>query len=245
MTNRLVAIGTKKGLFMARRNGSDRWELDGPHLLMNVVGAIGIDTRAGRPRVLAGTDHGHWGPSMSYSDDLGASWQETDHAPISFPTETGVSLVKLWQIQAAGADRPGVVYAGTEPAALFCSEDGGLTYELVNGLWHHPDRTRLIEWIPEAGMLYLHTIVVDPRDSDTSALALSSSGPSARAPAICTASNTPESTLVFKRQYAAIASALPRIAAHRQPDILQHFDSENTSTPTSMAPGVARNDGAT
>jgi photosystem II stability/assembly factor-like uncharacterized protein len=176
MTERLVAIGTKKGLFIARRNGSEAWQMDGPHLLMNVVGAIGIDTRSGFPRLLAGTDHGHWGPSMSYSDDLGASWEETPRAPISFPEHTGMTLVKLWQIQAAGADQPGVVYAGTEPAALFRSDDGGLTFELVDGLWDHPDRRRLIEWIPESGMLYLHTVVVDPRGSDTITVGISAGG---------------------------------------------------------------------
>jgi hypothetical protein len=51
--------------------------------------------------------------------------------------------------------------------------------------------------------------------------------------------------LVFRCQYAFSASALPTIAAVRQPVMFQPFESENTSTPTSLAPGVSRNEGAT
>ena len=48
----------------------------------------------------------------------------------------------------------------------------------------------------------------------------STSGASAAAPASWTASNRPESTFDFSRQYCAIASALPTIAAQRQPVML-------------------------
>ena len=65
------------------------------------------------------------------------------------------------------------------------------------------------------------------------------------AAASCTASNIPESTLDLRRQYDSTASALPTIAAVRQPVMLQPFDSEKTSTPTSFAPGVSRKLGAT
>ena len=68
---------------------------------------------------------------------------------------------------------------------------------------------------------------------------------SASAAASCTASNMPESMFVFSFQYAATASALPTIAAVRQPVMFQPFDSEKTSMPTSLAPGVSRKLGAT
>ena len=35
---------------------------------------------------------------------------------------------------------PGVVWAGSEPSALWRSEDRGETFELVRGLWDHPHR---------------------------------------------------------------------------------------------------------
>ena len=55
----------------------------------------------------------------------------------------------------------------------------------------------------------------------------------------------PESMFVFSFQYASTAPGLPTIAAVRQPVMFQPLESENTSTPTSFAPGVSRKLGAT
>ncbi|MGH3429591.1 MAG: exo-alpha-sialidase, partial [Mycobacteriales bacterium] len=143
METAVLAIGTRKGLFLAfRRNGD--WQIDGPQLMMNMVYALGIDTRRERPRLLVGTGHSHWGPALFRSDDFGMSWQETEQGAICFPEGSGGTLLRPWLIQPAGPDQPEVVYAGTEPAALFRSEDGGVTFRLVEGWWNHPDRRRLI-----------------------------------------------------------------------------------------------------
>ena len=42
-----------------------------------------------------------------------------------------------------------MVYAGTEPAALYRSEDRGETFELVRPLWEHPTRST---WVPGGGV---------------------------------------------------------------------------------------------
>ena len=69
----LLAIGTRKGLWLARSDDDRRtWTLDGPHLLAQEVAAVSIDTRRPAPRVLAGIQYGHWGPTVMWSDDLGA-----------------------------------------------------------------------------------------------------------------------------------------------------------------------------
>ena len=90
---------------------------------MNSVYAAAIDPRpaaeGGLPRLLAGADSEHWGPSVFQSDDFGAPWQETEGGAIRFPTDTGEGLVRTWQLRPAGADQPGRVWAGVEPAALF------------------------------------------------------------------------------------------------------------------------------
>lgn len=173
----LLAIGTRKGLFIARkRRGQTSWEIDGPYLTMNAVYSIGIDLRREQPRLLVGTSHGHWGPALFRSEDLGASWQETEGGAIRFPQDSDGALIRVWLIQPAGPDQPGVIYAGTEPAALFRSEDGGITFNLVEGLWNHPHRRRLIEWIPEAGALYLHTVLVHPLDSNVVTVGISAGG---------------------------------------------------------------------
>ena len=82
----LLAIGTRKGLWLARSDDDRRtWTLDGPHLLAQEVAAVSVDTRRSSPRVLAGIQYGHWGPTVMWSDDLGGAWNETEHVAITFP----------------------------------------------------------------------------------------------------------------------------------------------------------------
>ena len=80
----VVAIGTRKGLWLARSEDRVTWQVDGPHHAMQEVYAVAFDTRAG-VRLLAGVASPHFGPGVSISDDLGATWEETAEAPIVFP----------------------------------------------------------------------------------------------------------------------------------------------------------------
>ncbi|TWP52563.1 exo-alpha-sialidase [Lentzea tibetensis] len=167
----LLAIGTRKGLWVATSDDRSTWQLDGPHHAMTGVYAVGIDTRGPAPRLLAGVTSEHFGPSVATSDDLGATWDEPDHAPISFPEEG--ALERVWQLQPGPASQPGVVWAGTQPSALFKSTDGGSTYALVEGLWKHPHRE---EWGAGFGGQAIHSIVPDPADPDRMTVAMSTGG---------------------------------------------------------------------
>ena len=60
-----------------------------------------------RPRLLAGVTSSHFGPSVATSDDLGASWDEPDEAPVAFPADTGVSLGRVWQLMPGRSRRAG------------------------------------------------------------------------------------------------------------------------------------------
>lgn len=173
MTNVLLAVGTRKGLFVGRRGRGTDWAFTGPHFPMQAVYSVGIDARRSRPRLLAGADSPHWGPSVFRSDDLGVSWQESARPAVRFPEDTGVSLERVWQLQPAGPDAPDVVYAGTEPGALFRSEDGGETFELARALWEHPQRGL---WGAGYGGQAVHTVVTDPRTRDTVTVAVSTGG---------------------------------------------------------------------
>jgi len=167
----VLAIGTKKGLWLATSDGHRaRWDVTGPHHPMNDVYAVGFDTRRTTPTLLAGITSEHYGPSIAFSDDLGATWQEPDHAPIAFPPDAGAALARVWQF-AFGP--PDVVYAGVEPSALFRSTDGGETFELVRGLWDHPHRT---EWHPGFGGQAIHSIVPHPTDESRVTVAMSTGG---------------------------------------------------------------------
>jgi hypothetical protein len=169
----LLAIGTRKGLWLARSDDDRRtWTVDGPHLLAQEVAAVSVDTRRERPRVLAGIQYGHWGPTVMWSDDLGASWQETDHGAIRFPEDAGAALARVWQLRPDTADRPDVVWAGCEPHSLWRSADGGCTFDLVRGLWDHPHRPT---WEPGGGGGAVHTVLPDAA-SDRVTIAMSTGG---------------------------------------------------------------------
>ncbi|MFF4183217.1 WD40/YVTN/BNR-like repeat-containing protein [Streptomyces sp. NPDC001691] len=173
MSEVLLTVGTRKGLFLGRRRGAI-WDFDGPHFNAQAVYSVAIDTRREpTPRLLVGGDSTHWGPSVFHSDDLGRSWTEPKQPAVKFPEFTGASLERVWQLRPAGPEAPGVVYAGTEPAALFRSEDGGESFALVRPLWEHPTRSR---WVPGGGGEGLHTIVTDPRDARALTVAVSTAG---------------------------------------------------------------------
>jgi hypothetical protein len=168
----VLAIGTRKGLWLATSD-DDRatWDVTGPHHPMTDVYAVGFDARRATPRLLAGVTSEHYGPSVAYSDDLGQTWQEPDHAPIAFPEDTGAALGRVWQF--VPGSEPDVVYAGTEPSAVFRSTDGGVTYELVRGLWDHPHREH---WGAGFGGQAVHSIVPHPTDPARLTVAMSTGG---------------------------------------------------------------------
>jgi hypothetical protein len=168
----VVAIGTRKGLWLARSDDRQSWSVEGPHFLVHEVPSVAIDTRRGRPRLLAGFRSEIWGPTVSWSDDLGKTWEETEKGGIRFPDTAGASVERVWQLQPDSAERPDVVWAGCEPHSLWRSEDGGRSFSLVEGLWDHPHRT---EWGPGYGGAAIHTVVPDPR-SDRVVVAMSTGG---------------------------------------------------------------------
>ncbi|MES2933924.1 MAG: exo-alpha-sialidase, partial [Pseudomonadota bacterium] len=80
----------------------------------------------------------------------------------------------IWSLAAGGVAEPGVLWAGCMPAGLFKSEDGGLSWTLNTPLWEDPRR---LGWFG-GGNDYpgLHSVLVDPRDSQHISLAISCGG---------------------------------------------------------------------
>ncbi len=174
MAQAILLIGTRKGLMIARRtNDRQTWAVDDFQFLNQEVYSVALDTRRDPPRILAGVGTGHWGPLLTYSDDLGKSWTEPEEPPIGFPEGTGASVARVWQIQPGTELQPDVVYAGVEPHALFRSDDGGQSFSLVEGLWNHPHRP---SWIPGGGGACLHTVLPHPTDPDDVLVAMSAAG---------------------------------------------------------------------
>jgi photosystem II stability/assembly factor-like uncharacterized protein len=174
MAEVVLLVGTRKGLWIARStDGRGSWKLDGPHFPMDAVAAATVDERGSRPRILVGATSQHWGPSVFRSDDLGVSWQEPEHGAIRFAEGDDAALAAVWQLRPAPAAQPGVVYAGTEPSALWRSTDGGETFSLIRGLWDHPHRP---DWFPGGGGQAIHTVLPHPTDPDRITVAMSTGG---------------------------------------------------------------------
>jgi photosystem II stability/assembly factor-like uncharacterized protein len=172
MTDVLLAVGTMKGLILARSTDRSAWELSDLAFPMNSVYAVAIDTRGSAPRLLVSAHSEHWGPSVFHSDDLGKSWVEPDEAAIAFPAGTDTSLVRVWQL-APSASEPDVVWAGSEPQGLFRSTDRGAHFDFVQSLWEHPHRP---QWGAGFGGAAIHTVLPHPRDPQRITVAMSTGG---------------------------------------------------------------------
>lgn len=170
----LLAVGTGKGLFLARSEDDRRsWHWSGPDHPMTAVYAVAIDKRRGSPRLLAGVDSSHFGPSLATSDDLGGTWQEPQQAPVAFPADTGATLKRVWQITPGPAAQPDRVYVGTQPSALFVSDDAGESTQLVRALWDHPHRP---QWEAGFGGQAIHTVLPHPAETASVLVAMSTGG---------------------------------------------------------------------
>ncbi len=168
----VVAIGTRKGLWLARSDDREQWRLEGPHFLMSEVAAVCFDPRRGRGRMLAGVMSWHWGPTVQVSDDGGRTWSEEERRAIAFPKDDDTALKRVWQLTTDPHDAD-VVWAGCEPHSLWRSADGGETFALNRGLWEHPHHA---EWGDGFGGGAVHTIVPNPADSDDLLVAMSAGG---------------------------------------------------------------------
>ncbi|MEQ8193113.1 MAG: sialidase family protein [Rhodospirillales bacterium] len=169
---------TRKGL-LTFEHSAGAWKQTGQSFLGDPVTAVLPDKRDGA--LYAALNLGHFGIKLHRSDDRGKTWQEL--TPPAFPaTSNGdessdakaPSVSLIWTLVGGGADRPGLLWAGTLPGGLFRSEDRGETWSLVESLWNEPARKN---WMgggyDEPG---IHSICIDPRDSRKVTLGISTGG---------------------------------------------------------------------
>lgn len=168
----LMLVGTRKGLWIGTSDDGRAWSWGRPLFPMEEVYSCMIDTRGEQPRLLVGSGSPHWGPHVYRSDDLGETWAETPNI-LTLPEDAGVGVQQVWQLWPGADSEPDVVYAGTQPSALFRSEDRGETFELVGSLWDHPHRT---QWGAGFGGQAIHTILPHPTDASRMLVAMSTGG---------------------------------------------------------------------
>ncbi len=170
MSDTLI-VATRKGLFVVERERSS-WGIARHAFLGDNVTLTLADRRDGT--WYAALDHGHFGVKLHRSEDRGASWEEVGVPAYPEQPDEKAALKLVWSLEGAGADRPGVLWAGTIPGGLFRSRDRGSSWELVASLWDHPDRKK---WFGGgADQPGIHSVLVDPRDSNRVLVGVSCGG---------------------------------------------------------------------
>ena len=173
-----LLIATRKGLWTMQGDAARRaWSLEGPHFLGHIVHHAKVDPRDGGTMLVAART-GHLGHTVLRSTDGGESWSESKQPPVFDSSADERSVDHVFWLSPGHASEPGVWYAGTSPHGLFRSEDGGDTWQGVDGFNKHPKRK---DWCggdkdgtPDGPKV--HSIVVDPRDPDHMYMSMSGGG---------------------------------------------------------------------
>jgi photosystem II stability/assembly factor-like uncharacterized protein len=176
-----VLVGTRKGAFVLTADGKrQKWDTSGPFFggweIYHVKGSP-VDPK----RLYASQTSGWFGQLIQRSNDGGKTWDPVGNKFV-YEGEVGKHLwydgtphpwefKRVWHIEPSLTD-PDTVYAGVEDAAFFRSTDGGQT-------WHELPALRAQQgqcWMPGAGGMGLHTILIDPSNPQRIYIAISAAG---------------------------------------------------------------------
>ncbi len=179
----ILCVGTKRGLFLLESNRQRRrWTTRGPFMKGWTVHHAMIDTR-GTPRLHVAAENFSFASNAFSGPISGDKLRASEHPPVApdlnpkarkFARQYGLDMTKrLWLIEPGPAKEKKVLYAGTAPAGLFRSDDGGKGWEPVTAINRHSSRK---DWSPGAGGQSLHSIQVDPHDPMRMYVAISAAG---------------------------------------------------------------------
>jgi hypothetical protein len=195
-----VLVGTKKGAFILTSDGKrGKWEVNGPLFIgWEVYHMKG--SPADPNRIYASQTSGWFGQIIQRSSDGGKTWEtpgggpkanaagwpmgesnkfvyDTKAAPLTTHqwydgTQHPWEFKRVWHLEPS-LDDPNRVYAGVEDAAIFESKDGGASWQELSGLRGHGTGPK---WMPGAGGMGCHTILLDPKHKGRIYVAISAAG---------------------------------------------------------------------
>lgn len=173
MATVLVLVGTEKGAFYLRSDESrTKWSVEDPFLKGWKVLDVNIDQRQNPPVMWAACSHASYGPAIHRSDDVGKTWRQIEHGP-KYPDGSKSKLREIWTVVPGRGPDPNVLYAGVAEAGLFISRDGGEHWDELTGISQHYTRE---DWLPGAGGLCCHTILLHPTNPKRMWVGISSVG---------------------------------------------------------------------
>src|SRR3989454_7951342 len=231
-----VLVGTRKGAFVLTSDATrERWDIGGPHF-----GGWEIYHLKGSPadptRLYASQSTGWFGQLIQRSDDGGKTWEPVgnkfvyDGVPGTHQHYDGTlrpwEFKRVWHLEPSLTD-PDTVYAGIEDAALFRSTDAGQTWDELRGLREHGSGP---QWMPGAGGMGLHTILLDPSNPRRIFIAISAAGAFRTDDGGTTWQpiNRGLNSLYIPNPTAEVGHCVHRIAMHRsRPNVLfmqKHWD---------------------
>jgi photosystem II stability/assembly factor-like uncharacterized protein len=182
MSSVRVLAGTRKGAFILASDGKRKeWKVNGP-----LFAGWEIYHLKGSPldsnRLYASQSSGWFGQIIQRSDDGGTTWTPVGNkftyagVPGTHQWYDGTphpwEFKRVWHLEPS-LDEINTVYAGIEDAALFKSSDGGNSWAELAGLREHRTGS---QWQPGAGGMCLHTILLDPSNTQRMYIAISAAG---------------------------------------------------------------------
>ncbi len=177
-----ILAATRKGLFTLAPDGAS-WAIERVDFLGDNCSMAMSDPRDGS--TYCALEHGHFGVKIHRRAKDQSAFDEIA-APSFPPKPEGLidtdgfgktipwSTIKIWALEPGGYDKDGLIWCGTIPGALFSSRDQGRTWDLNRPLWDEPKRQK---WFGGgADLPGIHSILVDPRDSNIVRLGVSCGG---------------------------------------------------------------------
>jgi photosystem II stability/assembly factor-like uncharacterized protein len=177
-----VLVGTRKGAFVLTSDAKRKtWDVAGPHFagweIYHMKGSP-VDPN----RIYVSQCSGWFGQQIQRSNDGGRTFEPVGNAFVyDGPTGTHQwydgtqhpwEFKRVWHLEPSLSDAD-TVYAGVEDAAMFRSTDGGTTWLELASLRNHGTGP---QWMPGAGGMGLHTILIDPNDHKKMFIAISAAG---------------------------------------------------------------------
>jgi hypothetical protein len=166
---KLVAATDKGLIIYAPTDG--KWTLTHLAFVGLPVGAFHADEEG---NWWVAINHKHWGSKLYLSGNEGKSFEEV--AVPRHELNQNDTVRSIWTIQSTYINSALKLYIGTEPAALFVTDNYGQSFQEITGLSQHPSRPEWQGGGKGSKNPFLHSIVFHPHKPEELLVGISCAG---------------------------------------------------------------------